>query len=208
MQEMTNIEKIWDLVTEDVKQKVIHPTLWRSLEIATPIIIESGWFVVAFPPGSFHMSGNLTTGIHQNAIERAIEQITGTKLKLRIIEGDSIDDWTQVKYKDQHAEQLHERASKQRLKESESTQAWDNLLEQISRRYAATKFRQLPQTKAKFVREIIREISAVMDEVMPAGQEPDELSERTLGRALEKVGQLADIPAPFIALELMRLRGE
>jgi cell division protein YceG involved in septum cleavage len=178
------------------------------MEIAQPITMENGWFVVGFPAGSYHMSGNLTTGDHQNAIERAILQFTNTKLKLRIIEGDTIDDWQHVKFKDQHIARLRAEKATQREKESEISQAWDNLLEQISRRYATASYRQLPQGKARYVREIMQLISATMDDLMPTGEETDDISERALARALEKVGQLADIPSPFIALELMRMRGE
>jgi len=208
MQESKNVNSIWNEVVEDVKLKVIRPTLWRSMEIAVPVIIENGWFVVGFPPGSFHMSGNLTTVDHLVAIERAIEVFSGQKLKLRIIEGDSLEDWTHVKFKDQHVEKLREEARKQQARASETNQSWETLLEQISRRYASAPLRQLPQGKARYLNDILKLMSEAIDELMPAGVEADELTERSLARAIEKVAQYTDIPSPIIALELQRMRGE
>ena len=208
MTRQVDVEAVWDKVVEDVKQKVIRPTLWRSMEIAVPIIVESGWFVVGFPPGSFHMTGNLTTADHQHAIERAIFQFAGERLKLIIIERDSLDDWTHAKYKDQHVERLRDEARAQREKESSTSQSWETLLEQISRRYAAAPLRGLPQGRARYMKDILLLISSVMDELMPRGAEADELTERQLARAFEKVAQLTDIPATIIALELLNLRGD
>jgi len=207
MPAQTNISGIWDRVVDQVKMKVIRPTLWRSLEIAVPIAIEDGQFVVGFVPGSFHMSGNLTSADHKNAIEKAILEFSGQSLRLRIIEGDSIDDWTQVKYKDQHVHRLREEASRQAAIEASASQSWDTILEQISRQYAAVQLRQLPQNRARYVTEILKSLCETIDELMPAGSEPDELAERALARAIEKIAQLADMPSTVVAFELNRMRG-
>lgn len=208
MQGQTNIESIWNQVVDDVKMKVIRPTLWRSMEMAAPIIMENGWFVVGFPPGSYHMSGNLSTGDHQNAIENAILQFTGQKLKLRIIEGDTLEDWTHAKFKDMHVERLREQARTRSDKESSTSQAWESLLEQISRRYAVAPLRGLPQGKARYLKEMLDSLIELMDEIMPIGTTSDEFNERALSRALEKIAQLTEVPSTLLALELIRMRGE
>jgi hypothetical protein len=200
------VTAIWDKVVEQVKLKVMHPTLWRSLEISIPVTVEGTQFVVGFPPGSFHMSGNLTSGDHRNAIERALREFTGIPLQLRIIEGDSIEDWEHVKYKDQSLEAIREKERKKRDQASAVSQSWDNLLEQIGRRYANLHLRQLPQARAKYIGEMVRAISDAMDELMPTGSSADELAERSLARAIDRVGQLSETPPTLIALELQRFR--
>lgn len=205
MQSHSNIEAIWNKVVDQVKMTVIHPTLWRSLECAVPVTMEGDEFIVGFPAGMYHMSGYLNSGEHRNSIETAIRQFTGQSLKLRIIEGSTLDDWQAAKLKDGHMQALKEADRKKREKQSDVNQSWDSLLERISRTYMKYPLRQLPQNRARYMMEMLEAISETMDEVMPEGRSDDELTERSLGRAIDKVAQMIDVPPTLIAFELLKM---
>jgi len=206
MQAESNIRAIWDKVVNQVKLKVIHPTLWRSLELVVPIVIENDEFVVGLAPGSYHLSGHLVGSEHKNAIESALREFAGMPLSLRIIEGTTIQDWMQVKAKDQSMQVLKEAAYQKREVEIAVAKSWEGLLETVGRRYAALHLRQLPQFRARYIEEMLAEISDAMDVLMPEGSPKDELAERSLARVIEKVGTLVEVPPALIALELQRLR--
>ena len=208
MQAEVNMSAIWEKVVNQVKLKVIHPTLWRSLELVVPIIIENDQFVVGLAPGNFHLSGHLTGSEHQNAIESALREFAGKSLSLRIIEGTTIQDWMQVKAKDQSMQAMKEAAYRKREVEIAAAKSWEGLLETVGRRYAALHLRQLPQFRAKYIEEMLATISDTMDVLMPEGSPKDELAERSLARVIEKVGTLAEVPPAMIALELRRFRGK
>lgn len=206
MQAETNMRTVWSRVVDEVKHKVIHPTLWKALEAGVAVTIEDGEFVVGFPAGTFHLSGNLMSLDHKNVIESSIVKYAGERLTLRIIEGGTMDDWQAVKLKEAHAAAMREAAA---LKHEDATSAvriWDNLLEQVGRKYATIPFRQLPQSRAAYIAEALRMISDAMDRLIPAGQEPDELTQRALGRVIEKVANLVEVPSTLVALELLRAR--
>lgn len=199
-----NIAGIWDKVVDQVKHKVIHPTLWKALEAGTPVVIEEGQFVVGFEPGAYHMSGHLTISEHRNAIEKAIKEFSGMSLNLRVIEGDSAQDWNSVKEKEQRVQVLKDERYQKGQDAAAVMKAWENLFEHVGRRYASMQLRGLPQMRAKYIVEMLKRISDAIDELMPA--QPDELSERSLGRVIERVATMVEAPASMIALELMRYR--
>lgn len=208
MQAKTDIKLLWDKVVDRVKLKVIHPTLWRTLEIAVPITIENNEFVVGFVPGNSHMSGHMSSSEHKNAIETALREFSGIPLGLRIIEGDTIQDWQSNKVKEERKREMMEAAHLKRAAESAITRSWDGLMEQVGRSYAAMPFRQLPQFRSRYIEEMIQAISDTMDQLMPDGSPRDEIAERSLARVIDKVGTLVEVPGALIALELQRFRGK
>lgn len=206
MRAEVDVKTLWDKAMEQVKLKVIHPTLWRTLEMAVPITVESGQFVIGFKPRDFHMSGHITSSEHKNAIEKAIREIGGASLSLRVIEGDSLQDWAQAKDKEARMQALKEQAYRKAEAESAITKSWEGLLETVGRRYAALPLRQLPQFRARYMVEMLHEISEAMDVLMPENKPVDEIAERSLARVIEKVGTLTETPSALIALELLRYR--
>lgn len=200
----SDIKKLWDKVVDKVKMRVIHPTLWKSLEQATPIIIEDGQFVVGFAAGAYHMSGHLTISEHKNAIQTALKEFSGMPLSLCVIEGDSLQDWQAVKVKDQRVQVLRDERYQKGQDAAAITKAWEDLFENAGRRYASTKLHGLPQMRAKYIVEMLKRLSDAIDQLMPA--QPDELSERSLARVIERVASVVEAPASMIALELMRYR--
>lgn len=207
MESRTDLDSLWGKVVDQVKQKVIHPTLWRTLETAVPVVVENGEFVVGFAPGTYHMSGHMTGSEHKNAIESALREFSGSSLSLRVIEGTTVEDWDSAKAKDQRLQAIKDAAYKKREAETAVTKSWDGLLEVVGRRYASMAFRTMPQFRARYIEEVLGLISETMDVLMPEGK-GDELAERSLARVLERVGTLAEVPPAIIALELKRLRGE
>lgn len=202
-----DIRSLWDKVVDQVKQKVIHPTLWRTLELAVPVTIEDKEFVVGLAPGSYHMSGHMTSSEHKNAIETALRDFSGTSFNLRVIEGTTIEDYRSAKAKDERLRAIKDAAYKKREAETAVTKSWEGLLEAVGRRYASQPLRTLPQFRAIYISEALQLISETMDVLMPEGK-GDELAERSLARVIERVGTLAEVPPALIALELKRLRDD
>ena len=199
-----DLDKLWNKAVDQVKMKVIHPTLWKALEQGTPITIEDGQFVVGYAAGSYHMSGHLTISEHRNAIEIALKEFSGMPLNLRVIEGDSLQDWQAVKAKDQRVQVLRDERYQKGQDAAAITKAWEDLFENAGRRYASTKLHGLPQMRAKYIVEMLKRLSDAIDQLMP--DPPDELSQRSLARVIERVGTMVEAPASMIALELMRYR--
>lgn len=206
METEMNLRSVWNKVVERVKMKVIHPTFWKTVEVAIPIAAEDGVFVVGFGPMDFHMAGHMMVSEHKNAIEQALKEFTGGAYTLRVIEGSKLDDWLVVKEKDERSKALKAATYEKEKTDTAITKAWESLLETAGRRYAALHLRQLPQFRAGYIVDMLNRMSESMDQLMPDEKEADELSHRALARVIERVATLAEVPPATIALELLRFR--
>jgi len=200
-----DISQVWHEATERVKDRVIHPTLWRALETAVPITVEDELFVVGFAPGTMHLSGHLTSADHRNAIENAIAGSAGKKLRLCVIDGATLDDWNHFKARQTATREVRQKQHERARREMQTTQTWDSTLEKVGRSYAALNLRQLPQVRGKYLLDAIEMISTAMDELYN-DEAPDEVTQRALARVIDRVGTLTEVPAALIALELLRYR--
>lgn len=127
-----DVQQVWDKVVDQVKMTVIHPSLWKSLEVSVAVAIEGDQFVVGFPAASLHMAGHLNAGEHKNAIEAAIREFTGQTLNLRLIEGETLHDWEMTKAKEARIQMMKDAAAAKALQESSVSKSWDFLLERVA----------------------------------------------------------------------------
>ena len=197
---------LWNKTTETVKRIVIHPSLWKAMEVAVPITIEDGMLVLGFPIGTFNQSGHLMASNHKNAIEKVLEEYYQQPLGFRIIDGTQLADWQNVKERDERTRDLQEAAAVKRAKEVSVVNAWDGLFDSVTRMYATLKLRQFPQRRALYVRQAVAEISRVMEALGDQRRDSEELFERSLARAIDKVSTLAQMEGTMVAIELLRYR--
>lgn len=200
-----DIAKVWHEATERVKDRVIHPTLWRALELACPILVEDDQFVVGFGPGHMHLAGHLQSAEHRNAIEAAIAGACGKRLTLVVIDGTGQEEWKHYKARQRAASEARDRVRERIAKEARTIHTWDGILEQVGRAYANLNLRQLPQIRGQYIQSSLEVISGAMDELYDETN-PDEPSQRALARVIDRVATLTEVPSAIIALELVRYR--
>lgn len=203
-----NAKSIWAEAVEKVKDRTISPTLWRALEKAVGVVIEDGFFVVGFAPQDMPMSGHLFSSEHKNTIEAVIAELTGSQLRLRIMEGSSTADWENAKARQLAAEAARQVTLQRKMEESAASRTWDGVLEHVSRHYSSMTLRQLPQQRARYLSEAVVIISDALDVLYPSGSAVDERSERLLARVIERVATTIDLSAVEVADRLLRYRGD
>lgn len=140
----------------------------------------------------------------RNTIERAIEEVTRLRLRLRVIEGESVSDWLATKQREAHVAALKEQGFARKDREASQTQDWDALYDYVARAWSGTSLRGLPQSKARYLSAMLYALAEALDTLY--GDEPDEQAERHLAKILERVATNAEVPATLVALELDRLR--
>ena len=200
-----DIEKVWHDACEHVKDKIVHPTLWRAVEMAVPITAEGDQFVVGFSPNTMHMAGHLTSAQHKNTLEAGILASSGKKLQLVIIDGSTPDDWKNFKARQKAADEVRLRLRAKAEQSHTATHSWDGILDQVGRSFSQLQLRQLPQVRAKYLEQVIELISEAMDELY-ASETPDEATQRALARVIDRVGVITETPPALIALEIQKYR--
>jgi hypothetical protein len=196
--------ELWKKVEDRVKDRVNHRSLWEVMEKAVGIAIEGDTFIVGLNARNFNEAGHMNVSEHKNAIEQAASTFAGRPLKLRIIEGDTLADWVSTKQRDERVAAMRTATYERRDRDQAASQNWDTLYDYVSRAYSALPMRSLPQSKARYLTDMLYVIGDAMVQLYP--ENPDESADRMLARVIEKVASNAEVPGTLVALELERLR--
>lgn len=195
---------LWANVVERVKDRVSNLPLWEALEHCKPIAIDGSVLVLGLDVADYRLASHLQQTAHMHAISQAVQELFGQPLQVRIIEGVTPQDWEATKNRDARVAAMKQATSARRFTEDAEVVGWDGVYEYIARLYAETPLRALPQGKARYANDALYALAEAMDTLY---QEPaDDVGERSLARVLERIANMADVPAPFLAFELERLR--
>jgi hypothetical protein len=199
-------QRLWRAAMEKVKVRLVLPGVWRAMEAARPLIVEGDTLVLGFPPSLSHQGGLLTDSKNNNIIERALEEEAGRPLRLRLIEGETLQDWLATKRRDEEAAALLKAAQERRRREASVEQGWDGIGERLTRRYAEMPLRQLPQIQALYLEEAVAVLAEAAGRLL--GPNASEVDHRSFARVLDKVADRAQVPAPIIAWMVRQKSGE
>jgi len=87
------------------------------------------------------------------------------------------------------------------------SQTWEKLSERLNSGYKSAPFVKYPHGQAGYVLTAVKLISDTMDVVMPSSGAPrDDVQERLLAKAIERLGSIINLDPLFISLELLRYR--
>ncbi|MGI6295551.1 MAG: hypothetical protein ACOX3G_05635 [Armatimonadota bacterium] len=197
--------QIWQIAAEKVKDRVIAPTLYRALELPVGIAVEGNEFILGFANQDLPMAGHLRSAQHRAIIDQCVSEVLKRKVRVRIIEGTTIEDYEHYKQQEKARETTHVTLNAQREKERQVIAAWDQVGEQITRLYAKLNLRQLAQQRADFMWEVFRLINEAIDK-MGYDENADEISKRALARVFERFATVVDIPSTMLAFEFFKLR--
>ncbi|MEN6370864.1 MAG: hypothetical protein ABFD64_02525 [Armatimonadota bacterium] len=198
-------KRVWLEAVERVKDVTLAPTLWRALELGHGVTLDGECFIIGFPPSDSPMSSYLTNSDHRITIERSLSHIIGQTVRFKVIEGITEADYEAFKKREQIAAETRKAAQDRKYVERAAERQWDAIAEQCSRKYARTQLRQLPHVRAQYLFEAVQIISEAIDAIHPDGK-IDEVSHRALGRVIDKVATLADVPGAIVGAELIKVR--
>jgi hypothetical protein len=197
---------LWNQVIEIAKKRIIQTSLWQALEASKPITIEDGKLIVGLPPAMIHFSSYITSSENRHRLNTIIYELTGQNIQIRVIEGTEQADWELVKKREAIAQAAQDARQAQIDREARLEASWESLSETIYEMYSRMPLKQLPQNRAKYLRQVIPLISKEMDRLMVGPDAENEKNQRALARVLEKAATLADVPGTVVAMYLEEYR--
>jgi hypothetical protein len=201
---MAEVAEIWGKVLPTVKQGVTGVGVWTALNSAKPIIFEDSMFVVGVPHEESELAGHLKLASTKRLIEQTLTAEIGSPVQFRIIEGTTLGDWDVEKRRDAEKKRLNEQAMTKLRAELQARSSWDQVYEQLSRKYAAVANKSLPQNRARFFEEGVElVVQARKDQT-----NFDEMQERNFARCLERLAQYSEVPSALVAKEVLLRAGE
>jgi len=196
--------ELWAKTADQAKDRVNNRSFWEALENAVPLTIENDTLIVGLNARIFNMAGHLTVSDHKNTIETVLSKLAGHRLTIRVIEGDTLEDWNYTKAREERVAVMRATSYERKDREDAEGQSWDALHDYVARAYSGAKLRQLPQSKARFLTDMLYIVSDAMDNLYP--EPADDATERHLARIIDKVASSAEVAPAIVALELERLR--
>lgn len=201
---MPDVAEIWAKVLPIVKQGVTGVGVWTALNTCRPIVFENGMFAVGLPHEDSELGGHLKLASTKRLIEQTLAPYYEGPITLRVIEGTTMADWELEKRRDAEKQRLNEQAMSKLRAELQARSNWDQIYEQLSRKYAAVTNKSLPQNRARFFEEGVELVA----EARRNQTNFDDLGERNFARCLERLAQYAEMPSAIVAREVLQKAGE
>ena len=200
-----SLPALWANCVDRLKDRINNRSFWEALEATRAITIENDSLIIGIDPENFNRSTHIQQVTTLNTVHRTIQEVFGHPLRLTLIEGTTPADWEAHK-----ARGARVAASKQAAPEAFTTaptaksNTWESVYEQLSRLFAQSSYRGLPQGKARYANEALYLLVEAMEKMLP--ENPDDHTERNLARAIDRIATSSEISASVVAFELERLR--
>jgi len=199
------LDKTWAACVDRLKDGVNSRSFWEALEATSAVTVEGDILVIGLAPEDYNRASHITHSTTLHTVNTIVSTVFGQQLKLQVIEGTTVADWEAHKEREAKAAAMRRESLTPRPAVSTTPgNTWEALYEQMSRLFAQTPNRTLAQGKARFANEALYIVLDAMNRLYP--NPPDDASERSLHRVLERIANTSEIPAPVLAFELERLR--
>lgn len=201
-----DVRQLWTYVTQQVKNEIVMPSLWRALEAAVPITVEGEELVIGFSGSGSEHVGQLLSNQNRLKIEQVLTNATRLKLRIRVIEGSTMADWNTVKQSDAAATQMQAQNIKKHQEVVAAGTTWDAVGEQVVRKFGSMPNRSLTGVQGRFLIEAVAILADAYARLMP--ETPSEQDERAYGRTLERVAERSAVPGAMIAYLVLQKLGK
>jgi hypothetical protein len=198
---MPDLAEVWNSTLPDIRRGVTGVGVWTALNTCKPIAFEEGVLVLGLRHADYELSGHLRLPHTKTLVEQLMTEALGSKVELRVIEGDSYRDWESTKRKDVESQRLRTQALHRERAELHARSTWEDAYEELHKIYSSVGNRSWPQNRAKFYQQALQ----VLAEARREHPDTDDLNERNFARCLERTAQYADVPSALVALEVMKL---
>lgn len=196
--------QLWKWTVDQVKQQESAPTLFRALEAATPLALENDELVIGFGQKVSTQAGVLGDIRYRNAVERALEAGTRQRIKLRVIHGDTLEDWHHVQQAEEEARKLARRATEKRLGSAASGETWDGVADNLATQFSEHPHRNVTCGQSEFLEIAIQELASSYERLMPS--EPGELEFRAYSRVLDRIAGRAGVQPALLGWLVLQRR--
>jgi hypothetical protein len=200
------LEKLWQRVNERLRKGPVNRGLWDAAAAARPLTIHEGTLIVAVATREKRLAGYLETAANRAMVQQIMEELAGQPLALRVIEGESMEDWHRVLEIDRLVEERERAEFEVREARRDSTGIWDHLNETLVRMFTGGRLRRPPSELARMLARALPLIHAADYRVRREDPGGEETHDKQLNRVFEKVGLWCDMPPVVVALEYLRYR--
>jgi hypothetical protein len=222
----TDVKYIWQMVGKLFFERTDRYTsVFDAMRSSIPLTIEGdNLIIVGMDPMHGNLLGYLNSAETHATLRRLLAEVCGRPMDYRVVPAVNVKDWQimrDAEAKNQRARQpngasrpapepsrLLSGVVQPAASPAESTNGvdeWDEVMEKLMRLWSATESRNFPQVRARLIIDSLALIVRA-EESARARRMADEVIQRALGRALDRVGSLTGTDSALIGIEYLRLR--
>jgi hypothetical protein len=201
---MPDVVELWSKALPDIKNAVSGVGVWTALNAAKPVAFEDGNFVIGLADRDSELGGHLKVASTKRLIETLLGKMANAPLTLRVIDGTEPADYETFKRRELERARLQQQSLDKMRTEMTARTSWDQVYEQLGRRYAAVTNKSLPQNRARFFEEAV----SLVAEARQGQTNYDDAGERNFARCLERLAQYSEVPSAIVAREVLQRAGE
>lgn len=201
---MSDVVAIWGQALPTIQNSISGRGVWAALNAARPIALDEGIFVIGLPHEDGELAGHLRLPQTNRIIETIVSRVRNSPTRVVIIDGITQQDLEIYRRREAERRRLQEQGMAKMRAEMQARTSWDQVYDQLSRRYSAVSNKSLPQNRARFLDEALSIIVEARQEM----QNHDDMSERSFARCLERVAQYCEVPSTLVAMQVLQRAGE
>jgi len=201
---MPDVAELWSKTLPEIKNAVSGVGVWTALNAARPVAFEDGNFVIGLSERDSELAGHLKVATTKRLIETLLGRAANASLTLRVIDGTSGADYETFKRRELERARLQQQSLDKMRTEMTARTSWDQVYEQLGRRFAAVTNKSLPQNRARFFEEAV----SLVAEARQGQTNYDDAGERNFARCLERLAQYSEVPSAIVAREVLQRAGE
>jgi hypothetical protein len=201
---MPELVEVWSEALPTIRNGVTGVGIWTALNLAKPIAFEHGTLVLGLPHSEMELSGHLKLAVTKRLIESTMGGLLKQAVNARIIDGTEYADWELEKRRDLEKKRLTDQSMAKLRAEMSARSNWDQIYEQLGRKFASVPNKSLPQNRARFFEEAV----SLLAEARREQTSWDDFGERSFARCLERLAQYAEVPSTIVANTVLQRAGE
>ncbi|MDH7571427.1 MAG: hypothetical protein QHJ73_17770 [Armatimonadota bacterium] len=230
--DLTNLQKLWNLVTDEMKKRVTSIAVWQAMEAVVVLDYEEGdppRLVLGLSGENFSLSGHLEVPDRRNLIESILEKLARRPLSFRLVECGSVEEWKEYKILEERKRAAAMAlATGQRPRteaapaaatpgapaaaaaptvdlSAEAIRNLDDIMDRAYKMYQALPHRTLYASRARFVRDAAKLLAGAEGQLVAAGMSEDAIA-RTIDRAIDRIAVWGECEGTTVALEYLRCK--
>ncbi len=230
MPDLDQIQKLWQMATEQIKKRTNSIPFWQAMESIVVLDYEEGpphTLVLGLPGETYSRAGHLEVPENRNLINQVLLEITRESIAFRIVECGSRADWEHFRGQEERKRAASMAlASGQRIRPDKKPAAAspggttapaqaaspedavtsiDDILDRAYKMFAAMPHRTLRQSRARFVRDAAQMLAGAEGQLASSGMAPDAVA-RIIDRAIDRIAVWGECEGTTVALEYVRFR--
>lgn len=220
-----DLEGIWRKVGKMFYERTERFTpAFDTMEATLPLTLEGdNLLIVGIDPAQSTLLSHINATETHNLLRRLLSEVCGRPMDFRTISSANVRDWVILRDAERRTQARNAALQRPATVPPAANPApasapappsvpepkpagddWDAVMEQMMREWANRENRNYPQVRARLVLDLL--VMIVKAEATANSTMPEDLRERALARALDRVGSLTGIDSAVIGIEYLRAK--